>query len=215
MGGPFFSVIIATYNRAILLKRALDSLISQTECDWEAIVVDDDSSDDTYRQIKPYLKKFPRIRYIRKEHSGEPLSKNAGIFSSTGRFITFLDSDDEYNPEHLASRKTILMNNPSVMFLYGGVSVLGNQFVPDRFDPGKSVSLKDCVIGGTFFVERNTLISLNGFKDVLLGADADLLDRAGMKGIKVKKVFNPTYIYHHETEDSITNKLFSEKKSGL
>ncbi len=212
MAGPFFSVIITTYNREVLLKRALDSLISQTECDWEAVVVDDESTDDTYQQVKSYLKKYPQIRYIKKEHSGEPLSKNAGIFSSTGRFITFLDSDDEYDPGHLASRKTILMNNPSIMFLHGGVSVLGNQFVPDRFDPEKSVSLKDCVIGGTFFVERNTMISLNGFKDVLLGADADLLDRALKKGIKVKKVIYPTYIYHHETEDSITNMLFSDRK---
>ena len=209
---PFFSVIIATYNRAELLKRALESLIKQTDSDWEAIIVDDASDDDTYPQIKPSLKKYPQIRYLKKEHSGEPLSKNAGIFSSSGKYVTFLDSDDEYDPGHLESRKEILENDSSIRFLQGGVMVLGNQYVPDRYDPEKSVSLSDCVIGGTFFIERDLLISLGGFKDIYLGADADLLERALKKGIVVKETKLPTYVYHHETEDSITNMLFSDKK---
>jgi len=52
---PFFSVIIITYNRAYLLTRALDSLVSQTEKDWEAVIVDDGSTDETYSRILPYL----------------------------------------------------------------------------------------------------------------------------------------------------------------
>jgi glycosyltransferase involved in cell wall biosynthesis len=212
MSTPFFSVIITTYNRAGLLKRALDSLIKQTDSDWEAIIVDDASEDDTHLQVKPYLEKYAQIRYIKKEHSGEPLTKNAGIFSSSGKYVTFLDSDDEYDTGHLASRKEILENDSSIRFLHGGVTVLGNQYVPDRFDPEKSVNLSDCVIGGTFFVERDLLISLGGFKNIYLGADADLLERALKKGIEVKETKNPTYVYHHETEDSITNMLYSNKK---
>jgi glycosyltransferase involved in cell wall biosynthesis len=212
MSTPFFSVIITTYNRAGLLKRALDSLIKQTDSDWEAIIVDDASEDDTHLQVKPYLEKYAQIRYIKKEHSGEPLTKNAGIFSSSGKYVTFLDSDDEYDTGHLASRKEILENDSSIRFLHGGVTVLGNQYVPDRFDPEKSVNLSDCVIGGTFFVERDLLISLGGFKNIYLGADADLLERALKKGIEVKETKNPTYVYHHETEDSITNMLYSDKK---
>ena len=190
----------------------MESLIKQTDSDWEAIIVDDASDDDTYPQIKPYLKEYPQIRYLKKEHSGEPLSKNAGIFSSSGKYVTFLDSDDEYDPGHLESRKEILENDSSIRFLHGGVTVLGNQYVPDRYDPKKSVSLSDCVIGGTFFIERDLLISLGGFKDIYLGADADLLERALKKGIVVKETKLPTYVYHHETEDSITNMLFSDKK---
>src|SRR4030042_4459076 len=96
-----FSIIITTYNRAQLLKRALNSLISQTEENWEAIIVDDESKDDTCLQILPYLKTSPRIQYFRKTHSGEAASKNEGIGSSRGKFISFLDSDDEYHPTHL------------------------------------------------------------------------------------------------------------------
>src|SRR5674536_242256 len=98
---PFFSIIITTYNRAHILKKALDSLISQTIDDWEAIIVDDESTDDTYLQILPYLRLYPKIRYLKKDHSGEAMSKNAGVSLSGGQFISFLDSDDEYDPIHL------------------------------------------------------------------------------------------------------------------
>lgn len=207
MSGPFFSVIIATYNRGRLLQNALKSLISQTTDDWEAIVVDDESYDDTYSQIMPYLRTYKQIRYFRKEHSGCAMSKNAGISLAAGKYITFLDSDDEYEMNHLESRKKILEEHPSVQFLHGGVKIIGNQFVPDRFDFEKSVNLDDCVIGGTFFIEKNTLGTLEGFKKISLGEDADLYERAKNSGISIKTTLLPTYIYHHESIDSITNML--------
>lgn len=206
---PFFSIIIATYNRANLLTKALDSLISQTEEDWQAIIVDDGSTDDTYSQILPYLNSYPEIRYLKKVHSGEAMSKNAGICSSFGKFVTFLDSDDEYKPHHLESRKAILLQNPSIRFMYGGVKIIGNQYVPDRFDNEKKIDLNDCVIGGTFFIERRVLIQLGGFKKILLGTDADFFDRAIKAGIIMKETKFPTYVYHHETVDSVTNNLYS------
>ncbi len=212
---PFFSVIIPTYNRVQLLKRALNSLIAQHESDWEAIIIDDESTDDTYAQLLPYLRLYSKIKYIKKNHSGEALTKNAGIVASTGKFITFLDSDDEYDPTHLESRKKILIQNPSLRFLSGGVKVIGNQYVPDRYNEAKKINLSKCVIGGSFFIERNTLISLEGFSEILLGPDADLFDRAKKAGIIMVKTTLKTYIYHHETMDSITNKLYLEQQSAL
>jgi glycosyltransferase involved in cell wall biosynthesis len=208
---PFFSIIIATYNRASLLKRALDSLIVQTERDWEAIIVDDESTDDTHAQVLPYLQSNHKIRYLTKVHSGEAMSKNAGINSSTGKFISFLDSDDEYSPTHLKSRKDILTKDPSIRFLHGGTTIIGNQFVPDRFNPEKIINLNACVIGGTFFIERELLLQLSGFKNILLGTDSDLYDRAINAGIAISETNLPTYIYHHENEDSITNKITGNK----
>jgi len=204
---PFFSIIIPTYNRSNLLLRALDSLVSQTETDWEAIIVDDGSTDDTLIRVLPYLRANNAMKYFKKFHSGEVLTKNTGINLSDGKFITFLDSDDEYKPAHLESRKAIISRDSSVKFLYGGVHIIGNQYVPDRFNYNKRVNLNECVIGGTFFIERNTLIQLKGFKIIYLGTDADLFDRASEAGITMKETKIPTYIYHHETEDSITNML--------
>jgi glycosyltransferase involved in cell wall biosynthesis len=206
---PFFSVIIATYNRSTLLKRALKSLIAQTEKDWEAIVVDDESTDSTYLHISSYLELHPNIRYVRQTHSGEAVSKNTGISLARGKYITFLDSDDEFSPLHLESRKAVLEQNPKIGFLYGGAEIIGNQYVPDRFDHSKRINLKNCAIGGTFFIERSILIELRGFKKILLGTDADLMDRLKNAGINMMMISQPTYIYHHETEDSITNTIYA------
>ena len=204
---PFFSVIITAYNRAALLKRALNSLMAQTENDWEAIVIDDGSTDGAALQISSYLKLSNKINFIRQESKGATGSKNEGILLSTGTFITFLDSDDEYSPLHLETRKKILEENPSVEFLYGGVNVIGSQYVPDMFDYGKMIHLSDCVIGGSFFVRRQLAWSLKGFRDMPLGSDADFFNRVNKAGAIIIKTEAPTYIYHRETANSITNNL--------
>ena len=79
---------------------------------------------------------------------------------------------------------------------------------PDRFDYRKKINLNECAIGGTFFIERDLLFKLNGFRQIMLGTDADLYDRIVEAGIQVNETKIPTYIYHHENEDSITNMLF-------
>lgn len=208
-GQPFFSVIISTYNRSSLILRALDSLLAQTETDWEAIIVDDGSTDDTHSKILPYLKANLKVQYIKQSHQGESAAKNRGIKAACGKFITFLDSDDEFYPSHLESRKAILLENPAVQFLYGGAKISGNPYVPDRFDYRKKISLDNCIIGGTFFIEKSTAILLKGYKDILLGPDADFFDRAQKAKVLIMKTNLPTYLYHHETDDSITNKLLS------
>ncbi len=208
---PFFSVIITTYNRAYLIKRALESLISQTEKDWEAIIIDDESIDDTYSIIQIYLKSYPAFNYIRKPHGGEAHAKNTGIKAAKGRYVTFLDSDDEYEVTHLESRKVLLTENPSVKFLFGGVRIIGNQYVPDKFDNSRKINLKECVIGGTFFIERETLVSLKGLKDILIGPDSELFDRAKAADIQMLETNQATYIYHHENPDSITNRFLDGK----
>ena len=71
----------------------------------------------------------------------------------------------------------------------------------------KRIHLSKCIIGGTFFIERNTLLKLKGFRKIILGTDADLFDRALEAGIATKETKLPTYIYHRENEDSITNML--------
>lgn len=209
---PFFSVVITTYNRSPLLKRALDSLIAQTETNWEAIIVDDGSTDDTASLIKPYLENVSKIKYVYQENTGYAMSKNTGIFLAKGTFITFLDSDDEYAPTHLEDRKLILMNHPEIEFLHGGVKVIGSQYVPDRFNFDRMVPLSECEIGGTFFIKREVAISFNGFKKMPLGSDGDFFETINKAGVIINKTQIPTYIYHRENTDSITNNLMLERE---
>ena len=206
---PFFSVIIPTFNRKATISRAINSLLAQTETDWEAIIVDDGSTDDTYYELRPLLDQFENIKYLKQKNRGAAGSKNTGIQHAKGVFFTFLDSDDEYERTHLASRKKIIIENPGLQFLSGGLKIIGSPFVPDRFDATKQVHVDKCEIGGTFFIEKQLLYSLKGFNDILLGEDSDLFDRVAATGVSMIKTNLPTYIYHRETEGSVTNLLLS------
>ncbi|TXH21813.1 MAG: glycosyltransferase family 2 protein [Chitinophagaceae bacterium] len=202
----FFSIVITSYNRASYLPRALDSLLAQTEKDWEAIIVNDGSTDHTDTVILPYLQ-HKNIHYIKQNNQGCVGAKNKGIQFSTGKYISFLDSDDEYKTDHLAIRKSILLANPKIDLLHGGVQILGSHYVPDMHQPGQLIDLKDCAIGGTFFINHSLAHQLNGFHKIEMGHDADFLLRAELANFIIKKIDHPTYIYHRELEDSMTNKL--------
>lgn len=97
---PYFSVVIPTFNRARYIKRAVQSIIGQTFLDYEIIVVDDDSTDNTSDVINLF-NKF-RIKYIKNnKRVGAAGARNEGVAVSTGQFIAFLDSDDEALPSWL------------------------------------------------------------------------------------------------------------------
>ncbi len=211
MQNSFFSVVITTYNRAPLLKRALESLIYQTEKDWEAIIIDDGSSDNSKAYIQEYLDSYSeKIQYYKQENKGTVGAKNRGISLAKGKFITFLDSDDEYHPVHLESRKDILEKNPTLEFLHGGVKIIGNEYVPDRHNLGKLIHLSECVIGGTFFLKKELAISLEGFRPFHIGTDADLFERINKDQVEILKTDLPTYIYRRETDDSITHQFLNK-----
>ena len=99
------SVIIPTYNRKNLLKRALRSVSSQMFVPQEIIVVDDGSSDGTKDWI---LERFPYVRYLYQDNSGVSSARNAGIKEAKGSWIAFLDSDDEWMPNKLEQQKRVI-----------------------------------------------------------------------------------------------------------
>jgi glycosyltransferase involved in cell wall biosynthesis len=204
---PFFSVIVCTYNRELLLKRALDSLVKQSESDWECIIVDDGSSDNTFELCKYYVEQYPNFKYIFHQNRGQPLSRNTGILASSGIYLTFLDSDDEYEEDHLLIRKDCLIQNPDVDFIHGGVKIIGNEFVPDINNPSKLVHLKDCVIGGTFFIKNSVAIELNGFENIKYGDDANFYEKVKDNDFQIGLIDYPTYIYYRDTPDSLCNQI--------
>ena len=95
---------------------------------------------------------------------------------------------------------------PEIDFLHGGVKIIGDEYVPDKDGPKKLIHLSECTIGATFFGKRNVFVDLEGFKDIHYSEDSEFLERV-IKIYKVKKVSLPTYVYHRETPDSITNTI--------
>ena len=103
------SVIIPTYNRCELLKRALLSVFSQTLLPTEVVVIDDGSTDGTNAMI---CAEFPEVIYYRQENLGVSSARNLGIQHTTGDWLAFLDSDDEWLPEKLSRQTAALAANP-------------------------------------------------------------------------------------------------------
>jgi len=109
-----FSVIIPVYNRTELLKAAVASVLSQTNQDFEIIVVDDGSVDDVAAAVMSFAD--PRIVLIRQENRGASAARNRGIDAARGRHVAFLDSDDLYLPHHLAAASEALADTDDMAF---------------------------------------------------------------------------------------------------
>jgi glycosyltransferase involved in cell wall biosynthesis len=103
---PFFTVVVPVYNRAHVLKRALGSVLRQSEQDFEIVVVDDGSTDDPKAVVDALGD--GRIRHIRRPNGGGGAARNTGIDAARGAFIAFLDSDDVFLPHHLAAMRKLL-----------------------------------------------------------------------------------------------------------
>ena len=204
---PFFTVVICTYDRARLLPRALDSLLAQEETAWEAVIVDDGSRDHTSDLAREYVEGSSHIRYLYHRHRGLPLTRNTGVAAAAGRYVTFLDSDDWYKPEHLSVRRRYLEAHPDTDLLHGGYRVIGDPHVPDKDDPTRMVHLDDCVVGATFVFAPETMKKLGGFPNRSYACDGQLFEQAQREGLRIVRLTEPTYVYDRTSADSQCNRL--------
>ncbi|NJD24010.1 MAG: glycosyltransferase family 2 protein [Betaproteobacteria bacterium] len=113
---PAVSVIVPAYNRASLLGEAIASVLAQSFADFEILIVDDGSTDDTERVVHEFVDS--RIIYLKQENKGRSCARNAALDISRGRFIAFLDSDDLYLPGKLAMQVEYLDSHPHIDMLY-------------------------------------------------------------------------------------------------
>lgn len=114
-------MVIATYNRAHLLKETIESVLKQTFQDFELIVVDDGSTDDTEKVLKSY---GDRLRYFRQENRGPSAARNLGIYHASARWISIQDSDDICAPNHLKTLYGFVENNPDCGMVFANGSYL-------------------------------------------------------------------------------------------
>jgi len=112
---PQVSIIIPTYNRQQFLNEALDSVLSQSFQDFELIVVDDGSTDETATMLDNYRS---RIIYLKQENSGPSAARNAGIKRAGGTYLAFLDADDLWLKHKLRTQMDIVNANPEIRICY-------------------------------------------------------------------------------------------------
>jgi glycosyltransferase involved in cell wall biosynthesis len=192
----YFSVVIPAYNAAHLIADALKSVFAQTSNDYEVIVVNDGSPDtaEFEKAIEPYLN---RITYIRRANGGPAAARNAGILAAKAEFIAFLDSDDQWEPTHLAEMREFLQRDPALDLVYADAVNFG-EFAKEGVttmyaNPSEGlvtfeslVLCKCTVIGSTVVARRQTLIDAGLFDESFIqGEDFDLWCRIAYRGGRI------------------------------
>ncbi|MCX7725614.1 MAG: glycosyltransferase [Chitinispirillaceae bacterium] len=209
---PFFSVIIPTYNRALFIKECIESVLSQNFYDYEVIVVDDGSTDNTEKVLYPYEKK---IKYITQPNRGPEEARNQGILSSRGKYIAFLDSDDILFPYALRIYYEVIQRD-SPSLLISTAKFFRNKFEPDYIPTLKkieyyksrdylskkySVWLSNTVL----VVKRELVIGIKIFFSPGLIDDLDFILKAGTLSPFVYITNPPTVGYRIHSSNSIHN----------
>jgi glycosyltransferase involved in cell wall biosynthesis len=135
------SVIIPTYNRASCICDAIDSVLDQTFKDYEILVIDDGSTDDTSQILQQYNDK---IKYIYQKNEGVSAARNTGILNSRGEWLAFLDSDDIWKPDKLERQIEALRDTGASVCFSGHEDDFGNKFIDFA---------KDVPLGGYQYIE--------------------------------------------------------------
>jgi glycosyltransferase involved in cell wall biosynthesis len=127
---PRVSVIIPTFNNASLLPETLDSVLAQSCTDFELIVVDDGSTDDTAVIVQ---RDYPKAKYIFQRNRGPAAARNAGVALAQGEYIAFCDHDDLWNSEHLQTLLDGFAAYPDVALVFDNAQYFGVGVEPDKW----------------------------------------------------------------------------------
>lgn len=202
---PAVSFIIPAYQSAHLIGETLASVQAQDFADWEAIVVDDGSTDDLAGALAPFAGD-PRIGLYRFENAGLSAARNRGIERATGRYLTFLDSDDMIEPTYLREMVGALEADPSLAFvccdgtMFGVADREGRRF--SEFEPQAPAVTLERVLTRKFIVlvaatvRAEVVRAVGGFAEQLRAAeDFDLWLRILTVGGKAAYLPKPLFRY--------------------
>lgn len=181
---PFFSVIIPTFNRAGSIVEAIESVLSQTYKDFELIIIDDGSTDNTKELVTKVSEKDTRIIYVYQENAERSAARNHGIELSKGQYICFLDSDDIYLPDHLKLfYETIEKHNfEKAFFLGNSLSEIKGKYIKDppyvtETDDPIELVLKISICSQRTSIHRSILEEHNFDIGLRVGEDQELWSR--------------------------------------
>lgn len=185
------SIVIPTYNRATFLREAIESVRVQTFRQWELIVVDDGSTDDTPTIVSRIADR--RIRLVTISHTGSPAkARNAGIAEARADFVAFLDSDDRWLPEKLQQQLPILTEDERARWSYTRFTMIDERGNEMAIPTGPAwrpysgsileqlVRIRAAVAISSVIAERSLLDEIGGFDedpDIVLREDYDLFLR--------------------------------------
>ncbi len=214
MTKPLVSVIIPVWNCEKWLKTVIDSVVKQDYQQWELLVIDNGSTDASFRLIQQYNE--PRIRSFQQPHSGVSSARNLGLENAQGTFICFLDCDDQLPPTSLGTRVEHFEKHPTLGFVDGTVEVWNADFSAQNhsyipsftgqpFDELRTLS-GTCFYGITWMIRREVIGSIR-FKPNMTHSE-DLAFFATVADSKWHYDFVQTAVYQvRKREDSAMSNL--------
>ena len=222
------SVVIPLYNKAQSIRRTLDSVLAQTYTNYEVIVVDDGSTDDSANIAEATLHEFSGhplgygldFRVIRKKNGGVSSARNAGILAAKGEYVAFLDGDDLWHPEYLETLARLIHDYPNAA-LYGiGCSTINGDKIPENVTPTTMRGEVENVwnnypgywTGSSSSSSRARLIEVGLFDSRMThGEDIDMWWRLLLSG---RGVFDNCVLayYRQDAENRAMNKLIPLEK---
>ncbi len=207
---PAVSVIIPAYNVAPYIGETLDSLIAQTRDDWEAVIVNDGSTDALGEVLARYAHD-PRIRVIDQANTGLASARNRGIAEARANIIALLDGDDRYRPTYLEAMLAALAADPGLGFVFCDATMFGTPTREGRrfseFEPQDGpvtlarIILRQINIFGSTTIRRAALDDVGGFDDRLRACeDLDLWLRILAAGHGAARVDAALVDYRRRTD---------------
>jgi glycosyltransferase involved in cell wall biosynthesis len=207
---PIVSVIIPTHNCARFITDAIESILSQTYKDYEVIVIDDGSTDDTRERLREYVQK-ELIRYIYKENKGVAEARNTGILAARGDYIAYVDADDKLDRRMIGACLDALTHEQTEWCITD-ILRIETRGADDQSSICKSIVPKNLRIGilkddfslRSPFFKKQTLLDIGLYdKELQTREDWDMNIRLILAGIRFSYLPEPLYIYRIR-EDSLT-----------
>lgn len=198
---PFFSIVIPTYNRADSIQLTLDACWQQSETDFEIVLIDDGSTDNTDEVVQRI--EDSRLRYLKQNNAGPAAARNHGMREAKGQYIAFLDSDDVWYPGHLAAARSAI--NAGHHFIFSQIIVdrgVDRYMVkPDRaMDDGENIFnylYKDAgfIQTSTIVISRELAARVNWDEEVTYGDNDQFAIDLCMQGVTPFMLERPYTLY--------------------
>jgi len=207
------AVIMSVYNTPFnMVKRAIDSVLNQTFQDFELLIIDDGSTNNSHHLILEYaILNENKVTYLRHKNCSQSESINRAILLTNSEYITVIDADDEYKTNHL---ELCLSEINSLDLIASTTETIVNTesdyYVPDRYNQNEVIHVDDCILFATLFGKKEVFENLNFLN--MYGADAHFYERAE-KMYFVDKLDLRTYIYYRNNPNSISAKVKSNNLS--
>jgi glycosyltransferase involved in cell wall biosynthesis len=193
---PYFSVIIPSFNRAHIINRAIQGVLDQSFQDFEILIVDDGSVDNTREIIKKYSNDA-RIKYIFQNNAGVCAARNSGAKQASGEFLIFLDSDDAVGKSWLQDFYDLALQNKE--WLFCSMKIVkqdSSEYLVSALSPYKKIDVKGNSAAGSWAIKKDVFLRVGMFdENIKFGENVELRFRLNQEKLAIGIIDNYNFTY--------------------